>query len=144
MNTWTPGAGRRHPDFDLIMAWAEGKVALVEVQKHGPIFHPVNQQWPTWNPNLASYKAKLRAEDWFRTYGFRHEDGSTGIGAAHATHKALIPNEELLVTQMGLKDFTWMTPWIQAQEEKPTLRAEPSPRPSRPIRTADLFGNRYN
>ena len=120
MNTWTPGAGRRHPDFDLIMAWAEGKVALVESLRHGP-FSPVTQQWPTWNPNLASYKAKLKAEDWFRTYGFRVEDGSTSTQVARATHKSAIPFIEDDLADRKLKDFTWLTPWVQAEEKTDAL-----------------------
>ena len=52
---WTPGCGRPHPDIELIKAWAEGKVMLVDKQrvtddgrKYG---EPVKAQYPCWNPD---------------------------------------------------------------------------------------------
>ena len=52
--TWTPGCGRPHPEFELIKAWAEGRITLIEKQRvtpeGKPYGQPVRVQYPCWNP----------------------------------------------------------------------------------------------
>lgn len=52
---WTPGCGRPHPELDLILLWAEGKVTLVDKQRitdDGRAYgEPVKAQYPCWNPD---------------------------------------------------------------------------------------------
>lgn len=50
---WVPGCGAPHPDIELIKAWAEGKVPLVDKQRVAggkPFGSPLHQQYPCWQP----------------------------------------------------------------------------------------------
>lgn len=53
--SWTPGCGRPHPELELITAWAQGKITLIEKQRvtgDGKVYgEPVRVQYPCWNPD---------------------------------------------------------------------------------------------
>lgn len=78
---WVPGFGVPHPNADLIKAWADGKVLLVEKQRMAgdkPYGQPLAVQYPCWNP-----------EGW--TFGIAK---NTQIGLDLETH-ALVSNRKV-------------------------------------------------
>lgn len=63
---WTPGCGRPHPDADLIRAWAEGKVMLVEKQRvttEGKTYgQPLRVQYPCWNSDEWKFEVARNSQ----------------------------------------------------------------------------------
>lgn len=50
---WTPGCGVPHPSAELIKAWADGKVPLIDKQRTvggKPFGAALKVQYPCWNP----------------------------------------------------------------------------------------------
>lgn len=110
---WFPGCNRPHPDVDLIVAWAQGLIRTVTVERVGCT--PVQQSFPTWTPS-HKYSGNAATTNWLRAFMV---DGDIH----HATCKDgnFARAERVVLQEFGT--ITWLHDWLQTKPSHPVPRA---------------------
>lgn len=110
---WAPGCGRPHPDYDLIMMWADGKVPRIETTRNNAGGKPLPQQFPTWNP-AHSYKIFVQTQPLIRGWRYRERSGRlSNVQYVQAEDIEEVIQKEKQVEAQRLDGFFWVAPWCE-------------------------------